>query len=159
MLDRFQGEKDLLRSVDSTDTNEEDQHQQQQQHHHHHHHHFPAEYLNSLEPSGLPPAVLELKAGCPVILLRSLQPTRGLCNGTRLNITRIGSRVLEVRILGGRAQRPPGTLASGHAEYAGGRSTVYLATKAVSHPCLPCFALPCHDHQQGSRPVSACSLC
>ncbi|KAL0859003.1 hypothetical protein ABMA27_010858 [Loxostege sticticalis] len=45
--------------------------------------HFPTEFLNSLNPSGLPPHKMELKVGCPVILLRNLNPTK-LCNGTRL---------------------------------------------------------------------------
>jgi ATP-dependent DNA helicase PIF1 len=42
------------------------------------------EFLNSLTPSGLPPHILKLKLGCPIILLRNLDPSNGLCNGTRL---------------------------------------------------------------------------
>ncbi|GJS23421.1 ATP-dependent DNA helicase PIF1-like protein [Tanacetum coccineum] len=42
------------------------------------------EFLNSLNVSGLPPRVLRLKIGCPIILLRNLDPSVGLCNGTRL---------------------------------------------------------------------------
>lgn len=40
--------------------------------------------LNSLNPKGLPPHKLHLKANCPVMLIRNLNPTEGLCNGTRL---------------------------------------------------------------------------
>ncbi|GJE95688.1 ATP-dependent DNA helicase [Phanerochaete sordida] len=61
----------------------------------------PVEFLRSLNPSGLPPATLRLKPGCPVILLRNLAPARGLCNGTRLTIERMSDRLLEVRIMGG----------------------------------------------------------
>jgi ATP-dependent DNA helicase PIF1 len=39
--------------------------------------------------------------GVPVILLRNLDPASGLCNGTRLLITRLGGRVIEGRILTG----------------------------------------------------------
>ncbi|CAG8635647.1 23721_t:CDS:2 [Gigaspora margarita] len=35
---------------------------------------YPSEYLNSLKPTGLPPLVLNLKIGCPIILLRNLAP-------------------------------------------------------------------------------------
>jgi ATP-dependent DNA helicase PIF1 len=43
-----------------------------------------AEFLSTLTPSGHPPHVLRLKAGCPVVLLRNIDPTNGLCNDTRL---------------------------------------------------------------------------
>ena len=42
-----------------------------------------------------------MKIGCPLILLRNLAPAQGLCNGTRLVLTRAAGRVLEVLILGG----------------------------------------------------------
>jgi len=62
---------------------------------------IPVEVLRSINSSSLPPGELNLKIGCPVILLRNLDPSRGLCNGTRMVITRMRERVLEVRLLGG----------------------------------------------------------
>jgi len=59
------------------------------------------EVLRSITSSSLPPGELNLKVGCPVILLRNLDPSRGLCNGTRMVITRMGDRVLEARLIGG----------------------------------------------------------
>jgi hypothetical protein len=63
---------------------------------------YPIEYLNSLNPSGLPLSHLSLKPCCPLMLLRNLDPTQGLCNGTRLILVAIKPRVLECRILGGK---------------------------------------------------------
>ncbi|KAG5592830.1 hypothetical protein H5410_043344 [Solanum commersonii] len=42
------------------------------------------DFLHTLHPANLPPYRLTLKKNCPVILLRNLNPTEGLCNGTRL---------------------------------------------------------------------------
>ncbi|XP_031105495.1 ATP-dependent DNA helicase pif1-like isoform X5 [Ipomoea triloba] len=42
------------------------------------------DYLHTLSPAGLPPHKLILKKNCPIILLRNLNPSEGLCNGTRL---------------------------------------------------------------------------
>ena len=38
------------------------------------HHAYPIEFLQQLNTGGLPPAILHLKVGCPVILLRNLDP-------------------------------------------------------------------------------------
>jgi ATP-dependent exoDNAse (exonuclease V) alpha subunit len=59
------------------------------------------EFLNSLNASGLPIANLELKQGCPIILLQNLDNKHGLCNGMRATITHMSNRVLQVRLLGG----------------------------------------------------------
>ncbi|XP_052177595.1 uncharacterized protein LOC127791659 [Diospyros lotus] len=62
---------------------------------------YPNEYLNSLDPPGLPTFKLELKVGCPIILLRNIAPKDGLCNGTRLMVTRCDTRIIEAQILTG----------------------------------------------------------
>ncbi|UYV75441.1 hypothetical protein LAZ67_13000279 [Cordylochernes scorpioides] len=61
---------------------------------------YPPEFLNSLELSGTPSHKIVLKVGVPIILIRNLDPPR-LCNGTRLCITRMGTNVLQARILTG----------------------------------------------------------
>ena len=48
------------------------------------HNYYPSEFLNTLTPNGLPPHVLKLKIGCPIILLRNIDHANGLRNGTRL---------------------------------------------------------------------------
>ncbi|RIA04389.1 hypothetical protein BRARA_K01375, partial [Brassica rapa] len=62
--------------------------------------HYPSEYLNSLEFPGLPNHRLCLKVGAPVMMLRNLNQDQGLCNGTRMVVTRldVGEEVLIPRI-------------------------------------------------------------
>ena len=62
---------------------------------------YPVEYLNSINCSGLPLSKLKLKVGCPVMVLRNLNPGEGVCNGSRGIVTRMSNRVLEVRLLTG----------------------------------------------------------
>ncbi|XP_057779966.1 uncharacterized protein LOC130998566 [Salvia miltiorrhiza] len=59
------------------------------------------EFLNGIKCSGTPNHQLFLKIGTPVMLLRNIDHANGLCNGTRLIITRLGDRVLEARLLNG----------------------------------------------------------
>nr|XP_027103026.1 ATP-dependent DNA helicase PIF1-like [Coffea arabica] len=60
-----------------------------------------AEVLNSLNFPELPNHHLELKKGAPIILLRNLNQSEGLCNGTRLIITRLGDKVIEAEVMTG----------------------------------------------------------
>jgi hypothetical protein len=87
---------------------------------------YSTEFLNSLEPTGLPPHTRTLKTGCPVMLLRNIDPpklcigtrliikqmltkppfdpnrtskTPKLCNGTRLIIKHMNNNVIETTIL------------------------------------------------------------
>lgn len=62
---------------------------------------YPVEYLNSMTTAGLPLSKLALKPGCPVMLLRNLDPHEGLCNGSRMVVTRMQRHVIEVRLLTG----------------------------------------------------------
>ncbi|KAK1361035.1 hypothetical protein POM88_045509 [Heracleum sosnowskyi] len=62
---------------------------------------YPPEYLNSLKFSGLPNHELEIKLGVPIMLLRNLNPKKGLCNGTRLIVTRCYPFLIEGLIITG----------------------------------------------------------
>lgn len=63
---------------------------------------YSSDYLHSIRSSGLPNHVLKLKVGVPVMLLRNIDQSSGLCNGTRLMITRLGTRIIEAQIISGR---------------------------------------------------------
>nr|XP_043619665.1 uncharacterized protein LOC122591462 [Erigeron canadensis] len=62
---------------------------------------YSTEYLNLISFNGLPPHRLELKVNTPVMLLRNVNQTEGLCNGTRLLITQLLPRVIEAQIMTG----------------------------------------------------------
>ena len=53
------------------------------------------EFLNTIITLRFPNHKLRLKVGVPVMLLRNIDTQLGLCNGTRLIITRMGKFVLE----------------------------------------------------------------
>ncbi|XP_057747260.1 uncharacterized protein LOC130966465 [Arachis stenosperma] len=57
------------------------------------------ELLNSINCSGLPPHKLILKVGVPVMLLRNIDQSSGLCNGTRLQVRKLGNHVIECEVL------------------------------------------------------------
>ncbi|KAL8101723.1 hypothetical protein AgCh_033569 [Apium graveolens] len=62
---------------------------------------YPPEYLNSLKFSGVPNHELEIKVGAPIMLLRNLNPKKGLCNNTRLIVTQCCPFLIEGLIITG----------------------------------------------------------
>ena len=58
---------------------------------------YPIEFLNTLRFSGIPNHKLELKVGVPIILLHNLNMQRGMCNGTRLIVTKIERVLIEAK--------------------------------------------------------------
>jgi ATP-dependent DNA helicase PIF1 len=62
---------------------------------------YPVEFLNTLRFSGIANHELQLKVGVLILLLRNLNQSIGLCNGTRLIVKRLGQRVIEAKIITG----------------------------------------------------------
>ena len=81
VMNQIPGEVKVLLSADSVDSNQAAM--------------YPTEFLNSITLPSLPPHRLYLKKYASVILLRSLDPTQGMCNGSRLTIIEISSHVID----------------------------------------------------------------
>ena len=62
---------------------------------------YQEEFLNTLTPNGLPPHKLGLKKNCPIMLLRNLDPSNGLCNGTRMISKDFEPNVIHTEIIMG----------------------------------------------------------
>src|SRR5262245_5219950 len=87
MLNDFPGEEKIFHSADSIkDANGGDVLM------------YPVEYLNDLNASGLPLSKLRLKIGCSVMVLQNLNPTEGVCNGSRGIVTWMTNKVIMLEI-------------------------------------------------------------
>ena len=62
---------------------------------------IPLGSLHGITTGSLPPHSLNLKVGCPIIMLRNINPAIGLCNGTRLVVVAMHTYCIKARILGG----------------------------------------------------------
>ena len=62
---------------------------------------YPAEFLNYNTPNGLPPHRLYRKVYASIISLRSLEPTQGICNGTRLTVKAFMNRIIHAKVARG----------------------------------------------------------
>ncbi|KAG5017275.1 hypothetical protein JHK85_023411 [Glycine max] len=60
---------------------------------------FTPEFLNEIKYSGIPNHKLRLKVGVPVMLLRNLDQTNGLCNDIRLQVKHLGQNVITITVL------------------------------------------------------------
>ena len=60
---------------------------------------FSIEFLNSIRASGVPNHRLVLKVGVPIMMLRNLDQSSGLCNGTRLLVDHLGDHVIQAIVI------------------------------------------------------------
>ncbi|KAL6516143.1 hypothetical protein OROGR_019448 [Orobanche gracilis] len=60
---------------------------------------FTTEFLNDIHCSGIPNHRIVLKVGVPIMLLRNLDHSRGLCNGTRMMVTDLTPYIIVATLL------------------------------------------------------------
>ena len=110
-------------------------------------HELPIEFLQSINVSSLPPAQLRLKISTPVMLMRNLHDRDGLCNGTRLVITRLYRHYIEARILDGEFDGQLRVLFRASLTINEGDFTFLLTSKQF--PIRVCFAMTVQYKSQG----------
>ena len=62
---------------------------------------FSTDFINGLKFSGVPNHRLVLKVGVPIMLLRNIDQSNGLCNGTRLQVLRLSRTSIQAQIING----------------------------------------------------------
>ncbi|CAA7015018.1 unnamed protein product, partial [Microthlaspi erraticum] len=92
MLDKLNGEERIYLSCDTLDPSDSSAMNDEA---------LSTEFLNSIRVAGLPNHSLRLKVGCPVMLLRNIDPIGGLMNGTRLQITQLADFMVEAKVITG----------------------------------------------------------
>ncbi|GJX95036.1 ATP-dependent DNA helicase PIF1-like protein [Tanacetum coccineum] len=137
MFDKLKGESITYNSADeickaSTDTLDQQ-------------HLYPIEFLNTLNFPGMPPHALKLKKEFPIMLLRNVNPSKGLCNGTRLIITKLGEFVLKAKILTG--SHVGDTVLIHRIILTSTQSKWPFVLKRRQYPIRPCYAMTINKSQ------------
>ncbi|CAN1170073.1 ATP-dependent DNA helicase PIF1 [Linum perenne] len=106
---------------------------------------FPTEFLNSMRIGNFPDHELKLKVGAPVILLRNIDQSTGLYNGTRLIVKSLGTWCIEVEVMtgshaGDKVYLPRNTLVSE------GKSLNFTLLRR-QYPIALCFAMTINKSQ------------
>ena len=89
VMDKFPGHSREHRSFESVETDA---------------HLYRTKFLNSVSPSGMPHHKIGLKVGCPVMLLRNLDPQHGHSHGTKYILAHLHDNVIEAVVAVGAYQ-------------------------------------------------------
>ncbi|CAJ0586072.1 unnamed protein product, partial [Mesorhabditis spiculigera] len=133
VLELLPGELHLARSIDEAITSDPRDA-----------YHFTTELMNSMTPTGLPPHELFLKVGAIVMLLRNLDVQNGLCNGTRLIVEQIQTRVLLCRFATGSRKGKQVLIPRIDCQY---EKNIPFTLKRRQFPIRPSFAMTINKSQ------------
>ena len=106
--------------------------------------HYPIEFLNSIEISGLPPHILAVKCGMPVMVLRAINPPK-LMNGTRCVVTSTMANIIEVQISCGPYKHEKHLIP--RIALQPSDTVLPFSFKRKQFPLRPCFALTVNKAQ------------
>ena len=106
---------------------------------------YPVEYLYTLNPSGVPPHVLCLKKGTIVMLLRNLNPSKGLCNGTRMIVKELHESFIICEIIS--ESHKGDNVCIPRIDFAPSDSNFPFILKRRQYPLIPAFAMTINKAQ------------
>ena len=115
------------------------------------------EFLATLNSSGLPLTKLQLKIRASIILLRNLNLRQGLCNGTRLLITKYTWFCIEAQILSGQYYGQTHLISRISLNSTEGEYPWILSRKQF--PVQLCFAITINKSQGQSLDIVGVDLC
>nr|GEX85623.1 ATP-dependent DNA helicase PIF1-like [Tanacetum cinerariifolium] len=108
-------------------------------------HLFQTEFLNTLNFPRMSSHALCLKKELPIMLLRNVNPTKGLCNGTRLIITKLSEFIILEKILTG---SHVGKIIDIHIIILTYTQTKWpFVLKRKQYPMKPCYAMTVNKRQ------------
>lgn len=106
---------------------------------------YTPKFLNSIRLSG---HHLKLKVGAPIMLLRNIDKSIGLCNGTRFIVSRLGKHVIEAIVTAGSKNGVKVTIP---------RMAITPSNSRLSFKLrriLFLLAVFCHDYQQKPKSIT-----
>ncbi|XP_052114247.1 uncharacterized protein LOC127745511 [Arachis duranensis] len=101
------------------------------------------EFLNTIRCSGVPNHELTLKVGTPIMLLRNIDHATGMCNGTRLVVTKLRKHIIEAH------SRLEGFYSHDDFKPIRSSNTIQIPTNTISYN-----GIICDDYQQKSRSIT-----
>uniref|UniRef100_A0A0L8GN26 ATP-dependent DNA helicase n=1 Tax=Octopus bimaculoides TaxID=37653 RepID=A0A0L8GN26_OCTBM len=116
---------------------------------------YPIEYLNSLEPAGLPLHILRLRVGCPIMLIRNLLLPKQ-CNGTCLVVKSLMPHLIEATIVTECGRGENAFISRMHLYLSG--SDIPFHFRSSQFPVRPCFAMSINKSQGQTLSVAGIHL-
>ena len=110
-------------------------------------HLFPTEFLNKQEVSSMPPHLLELREGAPIMLIRNLDPANGHVNGSRYIVRKLTTRVIYAELATGPKHMIGNSLMIPRILFHPEDATLPLEFERKQFPIRPCFAMTANKSQ------------